>query len=95
MSSTRTGVFTYASVRVGFFQIIGSILTEQRLVFFSSDWSRLTLMAECFILYIHPLSWQHPYVPVLSRQMLDFVMAPTAFLMGCHLSHYDEVASVS
>ncbi|XP_046886821.1 DENN domain-containing protein 3-like isoform X2 [Hypomesus transpacificus] len=74
-------------------QIIGSILTEQRLVFFSSDWSRLTLMAECFILYIHPLSWQHPYVPVLSRQMLDFVMAPTAFLMGCHLSHYDEVAS--
>lgn len=42
-----------------------------------------------------PLSWQHPYVPVLSRGMLDFLMAPTAFLMGCHLSHYEEVASVS
>lgn len=42
-----------------------------------------------------PLSWQQPYVPVLSRGMLDFVMAPTAFLMGCHISHYEEVAAVS
>ncbi|XP_017568661.1 DENN domain-containing protein 3 isoform X3 [Pygocentrus nattereri] len=73
-------------------QIITSILTEQRLVFFSSNWARLTLMAECFMLYIHPLRWQHPLVPTLSRQMLDFLMAPTAFLMGCHLSHYKEVA---
>ncbi|XP_036439756.1 DENN domain-containing protein 3 isoform X5 [Colossoma macropomum] len=74
-------------------QIITSILTEQRLVFFSSNWARLTLMAECFMLYIHPLRWQHPLVPTLSRQMLDFLMAPTAFLMGCHLNHYQEVAT--
>ncbi|XP_051721391.1 DENN domain-containing protein 3 [Ctenopharyngodon idella] len=73
-------------------QIIASILTEQRMVFFSSDWSKLTLIAECFMLYIRPLRWQHPLVPILSRQMLDFIMAPTAFLMGCHISHYEEVA---
>ncbi|XP_077071734.1 DENN domain-containing protein 3 [Siphateles boraxobius] len=73
-------------------QIISSILTEQRMVFFSSDWSKLTLIAECFMLYIRPLHWQHPLVPVLSQQMLDFIMAPTAFLMGCHISHYEEVA---
>ncbi|XP_065154316.1 DENN domain-containing protein 3 isoform X2 [Paramisgurnus dabryanus] len=73
-------------------QIITSILTEQRMVFFSSDWAKLTLIAECFMLYIRPLRWQHPLVPTLSRQMLDFVMAPTPFLMGCHLSHYEEVA---
>ncbi|XP_056618892.1 DENN domain-containing protein 3 isoform X2 [Triplophysa dalaica] len=73
-------------------QIISSILTEQRMVFFSSDWAKLTLIAECFMLYIRPLRWQHPLVPTLSRQMLDFVMAPTPFLMGCHLSHYEEVA---
>lgn len=67
---------------------------EQRLVFFSADWARLTLVAECFMFYIHPLHWQHPYVPILSAQMLDFVMAPTAFLMGCHLNHFEEVAAV-
>uniref|UniRef100_A0A8B9KE34 DENN/MADD domain containing 3a n=1 Tax=Astyanax mexicanus TaxID=7994 RepID=A0A8B9KE34_ASTMX len=74
-------------------QVICSILTEQRVVFFSSDWAKLTLVAECFMFFIHPLRWQHPFVPVLSRQMLDFLMAPTAYLMGCHLHHLEEVAS--
>lgn len=70
------------------------ILTEQRIVFFSSDWALLTLIAECFMLYLHPLQWQHTFVPLLSRQMLDFVMAPTSFLMGCHIDHFEEVSTV-
>ncbi|TMS18256.1 DENN domain-containing protein 3 [Larimichthys crocea] len=49
--------------------------------------------AESLLLYLQPLSWQQPYVPVLSRGMLDFLMAPTAFLMGCHISHFEEVAA--
>ncbi|XP_051526905.1 DENN domain-containing protein 3 isoform X2 [Myxocyprinus asiaticus] len=73
-------------------QIISSILMEQRIVFLSTDWAKLTLVAESFMIYIHPLCWQHPFVPVLSRQMLDFIMAPTAYLMGCHTYHFDEVA---
>ncbi|XP_006520315.1 DENN domain-containing protein 3 isoform X1 [Mus musculus] len=72
-------------------QILTCILTEQRIVFFSSDWALLTLMAECFVAYLHPLQWQHTFVPILSGQMLDFVMAPTSFLMGCHLDHFEEV----
>uniref|UniRef100_A0A8D2NPL8 DENN domain-containing protein 3 n=2 Tax=Zosterops TaxID=36298 RepID=A0A8D2NPL8_ZOSLA len=73
-------------------QIMTCILTEQRIVFFSSDWALLTLVAECFMLYLHPLQWQHTFVPILSRQMLDFVMAPTSFLMGCHIDHFGEVS---
>uniref|UniRef100_H3AC05 DENN domain-containing protein 3 n=1 Tax=Latimeria chalumnae TaxID=7897 RepID=H3AC05_LATCH len=72
-------------------QIITCILMEQRIVFFSSDWALLTLMAECFMLYLHPLQWQHTFVPILSREMLDFVMAPTSFLMGCHIDYFEEV----
>lgn len=70
------------------------ILTEQRIVLFSSDWALLTLVAECFMLYLHPLQWQHTFVPILSRQMLDFIMAPTSFLMGCHIDHFEEVSTV-
>uniref|UniRef100_A0A8C9WWH0 DENN domain containing 3 n=1 Tax=Sander lucioperca TaxID=283035 RepID=A0A8C9WWH0_SANLU len=75
-------------------QVLSCLLQEQRLVFFSADWARLTLVAESLLLYLQPLSWQQPYVPVLARGMLDFLMAPTAFLMGCHISHFDEVAAV-
>lgn len=67
---------------------------EQRVVFLSTDWAKLTLVSECFMIFIHPLRWQHPFVPVLSRQMLDFIMAPTAYLMGCHTYHFQEVAEV-
>ncbi|XP_030596134.1 DENN domain-containing protein 3 isoform X1 [Archocentrus centrarchus] len=74
-------------------QVLSCLLQEQRLVFFSSDWARLTLIAECLLLYLQPLSWQQPYVPVLARGMLDFLMAPTAFLMGCHISHFEEIAA--
>ncbi|XP_008071354.1 DENN domain-containing protein 3 [Carlito syrichta] len=73
-------------------QILTCILTEQRLVFFSADWALLTLVAEGFMAYLHPLQWQHPFVPILSDQMLDFVMAPTSFLMGCHRDHFEEVS---
>lgn len=76
-------------------QVLTCLLTEQRVVFFSASWALLTLVAECFLVYLHPLRWQHTFVPVLSGQMLDFVMAPTSFLMGCHLRHFDEVSQVS
>ncbi|XP_074509876.1 DENN domain-containing protein 3-like isoform X2 [Sebastes fasciatus] len=74
-------------------QVLSCLLQEQRVVLFSADWARLTLVAESFLLFLQPLSWQQPYVPVLARGMLDFLMAPTAFLMGCHLSHFEEVAN--
>ncbi|XP_043457816.1 DENN domain-containing protein 3 isoform X1 [Prionailurus bengalensis] len=73
-------------------QILTCLLTEQRIVFFSSSWALLALVAECFLAYLHPLQWQHTFVPILSGQMLDFVMAPTSFLMGCHLDHFQEVS---
>ncbi|XP_024903359.1 DENN domain-containing protein 3, partial [Pteropus alecto] len=73
-------------------QVLTCLLTEQRLVFFSSNWALLTLVAECFVAYLHPLRWQHTLVPILSEQMLDFVMAPTSFLMGCHLDYFEEVS---
>ncbi|XP_053752461.1 DENN domain-containing protein 3 isoform X4 [Panthera pardus] len=73
-------------------QILTCLLTEQRIVFFSSSWALLALVAQCFLAYLHPLQWQHTFVPILSGQMLDFVMAPTSFLMGCHLDHFQEVS---
>ncbi|XP_062914671.1 DENN domain-containing protein 3 isoform X2 [Mobula hypostoma] len=73
--------------------ILTCILIEQRLVFLSADWALLTLVAECFLLYLHPLQWQHTYVPILSKGMMDFLMAPTAFLMGCHIDYFKEVKS--
>ncbi|XP_055359180.1 DENN domain-containing protein 3-like isoform X2 [Betta splendens] len=74
-------------------QLISCLLQEQRLVLLSANWAKLTLVAESLMVLLQPFTWQQPYVPVLSRGMLDFLMAPTAFLMGCHVSHFEEVVS--
>lgn len=73
-------------------QILTCLLTEQRAVFFvqlgsagydgSASW-------------LPPLQWQHTFVPSCPGKMLDFLMAPTSFLMGCHLDHFEEVSKVS
>ncbi|XP_067856286.1 DENN domain-containing protein 3-like isoform X2 [Heptranchias perlo] len=75
-------------------QILTYILTERRLVFFSSNWPLLTLVTECFVHFLYPLQWRHPYIPVLANQMLDLVMAPTVFLMGCHSRHFETINEV-
>ncbi|XP_032897163.1 DENN domain-containing protein 3-like [Amblyraja radiata] len=72
-------------------QIVTCLLTERRLVFVSRDWPLLTLMTECFVYYLRPLPWRHPYIPVLASSMLDMLMAPTVFLMGCHSRHIRTV----
>ncbi|KAJ3598250.1 hypothetical protein NHX12_001761 [Muraenolepis orangiensis] len=74
-------------------RVLSCLLQEQRVVLFSADWAQLTLVAESLLLFLKPMSWQQPYVPVLASTMLDFLMAPTAFLMGCHRSHFEEVAA--
>uniref|UniRef100_A0A3Q3VPS0 UDENN domain-containing protein n=1 Tax=Mola mola TaxID=94237 RepID=A0A3Q3VPS0_MOLML len=74
-------------------QVLSCLLQEQRIVLFSADWARLTLVAESLLIFLQPLSWQQPYVPVLARGMMDFLMVPTTFLMGCHLSLFEEVAA--
>ena len=62
----------------------------------SSSHHHLIFSIPClWYFFFQPLLWQQPYVPVLARGMLDFLMAPTAFLMGCHVSHFEEVAAVS
>ncbi|XP_051887648.1 DENN domain-containing protein 3-like [Pristis pectinata] len=75
-------------------QILTNILTERRLVFLSSHWPLLTLVTQSFLHFLQPLRWRHPYIPVLATQMLDLVMAPTVFLMGCHSRHMDTISEV-
>ncbi|XP_059837035.1 DENN domain-containing protein 3-like [Hypanus sabinus] len=75
-------------------QILTNILMERRMVFLSSHRPLLTLVTECFVYFLHPLQWRHTYIPVLGSQMLDLLMAPTVFLMGCHSRHMDIVREV-
>ena len=49
-----------------------------------TDDERLMLVAESLCALIHPLVWQHVYVPILPLCLHHFLEAPMPFIMGLH-----------
>uniref|UniRef100_UPI00358E045F DENN domain-containing protein 3-like n=1 Tax=Myxine glutinosa TaxID=7769 RepID=UPI00358E045F len=74
--------------------VIVSLLTEQHMVLLSNTCALLTPVAEALLASLHPLVWRNTYVPLLSRGMLDFLEAPTVFLMGCLRCHAPEICKI-
>lgn len=65
-------------------QLITCLWLEYKVLLFSSHLSVLTTVAETLITLLYPFKWEHVYVPVLPLQLLEFVNAPTPFIMGVH-----------
>ena len=65
-------------------QLVTCLWLEYKVLLFSSHLSVLTTVAETLITLLYPFKWEHVYVPVLPLQLLEFVNAPTPFIMGVH-----------
>lgn len=82
----------------GLIQLFAAALLEQKICFFSSQYSFLTMAAEVLLMILQPFTWPHVYVPILPCWLLDFLHAPTPFIMGLHTSYLidtpDEVTGV-
>ncbi|XP_039264626.2 DENN domain-containing protein 3-like isoform X2 [Styela clava] len=74
--------------------VLECIMHEQRIVFFSSDYSLLPLVMECFRSYIRPMEWHHQYISILFSEIMGFVDCPGIFMMGCHSSHKSEIEKI-
>ncbi|XP_062516429.1 DENN domain-containing protein 3-like isoform X2 [Corticium candelabrum] len=71
--------------------IVGCILTEKQIVFFSSMLALLTPVIECFFAYVLPFIWRHVYIPVLPGNLIDYISAPGTFIMGCHAQFEEDL----
>ncbi len=65
-------------------QLVTCLWLEYKVLLYSSRLSVLTIVAETLVTLLYPFKWEHVYVPVLPLQLLDFVSAPTPFIMGVH-----------
>nr|CCA15028.1 conserved hypothetical protein [Albugo laibachii Nc14]CCA23167.1 conserved hypothetical protein [Albugo laibachii Nc14] len=61
-------------------------LLEYRIVIHSSNMAVLCPVAEALCTLLYPFRWQHPYVPVLPRYLLDYLQAPLPYILGLHSS---------
>lgn len=66
--------------------IVALTLLEYRIVIHSTNMAVLCPVAEAICTLLYPFRWQHPYVPVLPRYLLDYLQAPLPYILGLHSS---------
>lgn len=69
-------------------------MTEHKILFHSSSYSRLTDSGRALTSLMYPLKYSHPYVPILPAAVLEILSTPTPFIMGIHSSLQNEINDV-
>ncbi|KJE97363.1 hypothetical protein, variant [Capsaspora owczarzaki ATCC 30864] len=66
--------------------VLSAILTEQKVAFISSSHAQLTKVSMGLLALMYPLVYRYVYIPVLPRQLLEVLSAPTPVILGLHTS---------
>ncbi|XP_050236347.1 DENN domain and WD repeat-containing protein SCD1 [Mercurialis annua] len=61
-----------------------AVLLERRILLRSNKYSILTLVSEAICHLLYPFRWQHVYIPLLFFSGVDYIDAPTPYMMGLH-----------
>ncbi|KAG7944548.1 hypothetical protein I3843_15G107500 [Carya illinoinensis] len=65
-------------------ELFTAVLLERRILLRSNKYSLLTLVSEAICHLIYPFRWQHVYIPLLFFSGVDYIDAPTPYMMGLH-----------
>ncbi|XP_042042708.1 DENN domain and WD repeat-containing protein SCD1-like isoform X1 [Salvia splendens] len=65
-------------------KLFTAVLLERRILLRSAKYSLLTLVSEAICHLIYPFRWQHVYIPLLFFSGVDYIDAPTPYMMGLH-----------
>lgn len=71
--------------------LFASLLNERRIVMTSKRLSRLSACIQSANSLLYPMCWQHIFIPVLPRHMLDYLSAPMPYLIGVPIQTMERV----
>nr|CAB3265877.1 myotubularin-related protein 13-like [Phallusia mammillata] len=66
--------------------ILCAALVDQKLLFYSCSYNRLTEACNALVALMYPFSYSYPYIPILPKHLLECTSSPTPFLIGVHSS---------
>lgn len=69
-------------------------MAEQKIIFHSEQVSLLMIVCETITRLLYPTGWHHVYVPVLPPDLIDFIQAPTPFIMGVYSAFRNHFTSL-
>ncbi|XP_065211739.1 DENN domain-containing protein 1B-like [Planococcus citri] len=62
--------------------IFASMLCERRIIFTSKKLSRLSACVQSANALLYPMNWQHIFIPVLPKSLIEYLLAPMPYLIG-------------
>ncbi|XP_061344925.1 DENN domain and WD repeat-containing protein SCD1 isoform X2 [Gastrolobium bilobum] len=65
-------------------RLFTAVLLERRILLRANKYSLLTLVSEAICHLIYPFRWQHVYIPLLFFSGVDYIDAPTPYMMGLY-----------
>lgn len=71
-----------------------AIMTEQKILFHSKSYNRLTEACRALTALMYPFRYSHVYIPLLPAALVEVLSTPTPFIMGVHSSFRTEVAEL-
>ncbi|XP_041052387.1 DENN domain-containing protein 2D-like isoform X1 [Carcharodon carcharias] len=71
--------------------IFASLLLERRVIFLAEELSILSQCIHGIAALLYPFTWQHTYIPVLPKVMLDIVCSPTPFVVGVQRQFLEQL----
>jgi myotubularin-related protein 5/13 len=74
--------------------LIMAALTEQKILFHSESFARLTDSCTALTALLYPFRYSHTFVPILPTSLIEVLSTPTPFIMGVHSMHERELNEV-
>lgn len=71
--------------------VFRQLVTEQSIVFLSSNENNLTTCSYTLLALLFPLKWSLLYAPILPEKMVDNLYSPVPFVFGMHFKYRDSV----
>ena len=71
-----------------------ALLLEQLVLLISDTVPLLFVACEALLTLLHPMRWEHTYVPFLPRALVSMVEAPSPFLMATQRQSLDAACSL-
>ncbi|XP_054263415.1 myotubularin-related protein 13 [Macrosteles quadrilineatus] len=99
---TPTLPVTHTSVNLLFHQLgirnslvlFCAVMTEQKILFQSRSYSRLTEACRALTALMYPFKYSHVYIPLLPAALVEVLSTPTPFVMGVHSSLKTDVSEM-
>ncbi|XP_063072030.1 DENN/MADD domain containing 2Db [Engraulis encrasicolus] len=75
--------------------VFAATVLERRIIFIADELSTLSQVIHAVAALLYPFTWQHTFISIVPKVLIDVVMAPTPYLLGVTRNMLDLVTDQS